>query len=105
MPSSERQPFVFGRTAILIAGLVLVPTAVPASAATAKGGSVGTMTRTAGTVVVDGKVKFEPMAQKYQIASVGWAYGPALVDLDNDGFLDLYATAGFVSQDRTEPDG
>jgi hypothetical protein len=57
MPSSERQPFVFGRTAIMIAGLVLVPTAVPASAATAKRGPVGTMTRTAGTVVIDGKVK------------------------------------------------
>jgi hypothetical protein len=42
--------------------------------------------------VVDGKIKFEPMAQKYQVAGVGWAYGPALVDLDNDGFLDLYAT-------------
>ena len=52
-----------------------------------------------------GGAKFEPMAQKYQINSVGWAYGPALVDLDNDGFLDLYATAGFVSQSRTEPDG
>jgi len=43
--------------------------------------------------------------QKRQISAVGWAYGPALVDLDNDGFLDLYATAGFVSQSRTEPDG
>jgi hypothetical protein len=52
-----------------------------------------------------GDLKFEPMAQKYQVAGVGWAYGPALVDLDNDGWLDLYATAGFVSQSRTEPDG
>jgi len=52
-----------------------------------------------------GNLKFEPMAQKYQIAAVGWAYGPALVDLNNDGWLDLYATAGFVSQSRTEPDG
>ena len=38
-------------------------------------------------------------------AAVGWAYGPAFVDLDNDGWLDLYATAGFVSQNRNEPDG
>jgi hypothetical protein len=52
-----------------------------------------------------GSLKFEPMAQKYQIAAVGWAYGPALVDLDNDGWLDLYATAGFISQSRSEPDG
>ena len=48
---------------------------------------------------------FEPLGQKYQVAAVGWAYGPALVDLDNDGWLDLYTTAGFVSQNRTEPDG
>src|SRR5205823_3906499 len=52
-----------------------------------------------------GDLKFEPVGQKRQISAVGWAYGPALVDLDNDGFLDLYATAGFVSQSRTEPDG
>jgi hypothetical protein len=40
-----------------------------------------------------------------QVAAVGWAYGPCLADLDNDGWLDIYATAGFVSRDRTEPDG
>ncbi len=52
-----------------------------------------------------GNLQFEPLGQKYQVAGVGWAYGPALVDLDNDGWLDLYATAGFVSQNRDEPDG
>jgi hypothetical protein len=52
-----------------------------------------------------GGLKFEPLAQKFQVAAVGWAYGPALIDLDNDGWLDLYATAGFVSQSRAEPDG
>jgi FG-GAP-like repeat/FG-GAP repeat len=52
-----------------------------------------------------GGLQFEPRAQRYQIASIGWAYGAALVDLDNDGWLDLFATAGFVSQSRTEPDG
>ena len=49
--------------------------------------------------------EFEPLGAKYQVAAVGWAYGPALVDLDNDGWLDLYATAGFVSQNPKEPDG
>jgi hypothetical protein len=48
---------------------------------------------------------FEPLGPRFQVAAVGWAYGPALVDLDNDGWLDLYATAGFVSQNRGEPDG
>ncbi len=52
-----------------------------------------------------GDLTFEPMGQKYQISAVGWAYGPALLDLDNDGWLDLYATAGYVSQSRIEPDG
>lgn len=48
---------------------------------------------------------FERIGQRCQVAAVGWAYGAALVDLDNDGFLDLYATAGFMSKDRNEPDG
>jgi hypothetical protein len=52
-----------------------------------------------------GSLQFEPMGQKYQVNACGWAYGPALVDLDNDGWLDLYATCGFVSQSRDEPDG
>jgi hypothetical protein len=52
-----------------------------------------------------GQLKFEPKGKEWQVASVGWAYGPAAVDLDNDGFLDLYATAGFMSMDRNEPDG
>ena len=48
---------------------------------------------------------FEQLGQSWQVAGVGWAYGPALVDLDNDGWLDIYATAGFMSQDRSKPDG
>ncbi len=48
---------------------------------------------------------FKPRAQEFQVSAVGWAYGPAFADFDNDGFLDLYATAGFVSQNRDEPDG
>jgi hypothetical protein len=53
----------------------------------------------------EGGLHFKPVGQSYQVNGVGWAYGAALVDLDNDGFLDLFATAGFVSRDRTEPDG
>ena len=52
-----------------------------------------------------GGAQFEPKAKDYKVAAVGWAYGAALIDLDNDGWLDLYATAGFVSEDRTTPDG
>ena len=40
-----------------------------------------------------------------QVHAIGWAYGPVLADLDNDGWLDLYATAGHMSRDRAKPDG
>ena len=52
-----------------------------------------------------GNEKFEGHGKQMQVANVGWAYGPAFVDLDSDGFLDLYATCGFISKDRNEPDG
>jgi hypothetical protein len=52
-----------------------------------------------------GNLKFEPIGKKCQLNSVGWAYGADMMDLDNDGFLDLYATAGFMSKDRSKPDG
>jgi HEAT repeat protein len=52
-----------------------------------------------------GGLTFEQVGSKMQVAGVGWAYGACLADLDNDGWLDIYATAGFVSRDRDEPDG
>jgi hypothetical protein len=52
-----------------------------------------------------GEFKFEQLGKKWQVNDCGWAYGPALVDLDNDGFLDLYATCGFISRRQDEPDG
>jgi hypothetical protein len=52
-----------------------------------------------------GGLKFEQKGKDWQVADCGWAYGAALVDLDNDGWLDLYATCGFISRDRTKPDG
>ena len=52
-----------------------------------------------------GGLKFERKAAEVQIADVGWAYGPALSTSNNDGWLDIYATCGFISQDRSKPDG
>lgn len=52
-----------------------------------------------------GGLKFEQVGPEKQVAAVGWAYGTCLADLDNDGWLDIYATAGFVSKSRDEPDG
>jgi hypothetical protein len=52
-----------------------------------------------------GNGAWEQKAQDWQIADAGWAYGPALIDLDNDGWLDLHATCGFISRSRDDPDG
>jgi hypothetical protein len=52
-----------------------------------------------------GGLKFEQLGQRLQVADVGWAYGPAMIDLNNDGWLDIFATCGFVSQSRDDPDG
>ena len=52
-----------------------------------------------------GGLKFDRVGQAMRVHAVGWSYGPAFVDLDNDGFLDIYATCGFVSVNKEEPDG
>jgi hypothetical protein len=52
-----------------------------------------------------GNLTFEQVGPQMQVAAVGWAYGACLADLDNDGFLDVYGTAGYVSRDRDRPDG
>jgi hypothetical protein len=52
-----------------------------------------------------GNLQFEQVGPEMQVSAVGWAYGPALADFDNDGWLDIYGTAGFISRDRNEPDG
>jgi hypothetical protein len=49
--------------------------------------------------------RFDQQGHQFHIDAVGWSYGAALVDLDNDGWLDIYATCGYVSQDRVNPDG
>ena len=52
-----------------------------------------------------GGLKFDQVGRQMQVAAVGWAYGACLADLDNDGWLDIYATAGYISRNRDEPDG
>lgn len=53
----------------------------------------------------EGSLTFSPRGEAYQIHDVGWSWGPTLADFDNDGWLDLFATAGYMSRDRTKPDG
>jgi hypothetical protein len=50
-------------------------------------------------------LRFSRVGEAFRIADVGWAYGPSLSDFDNDGWLDIYATTGFLSRTRDEPDG
>jgi hypothetical protein len=52
-----------------------------------------------------GGLRFEQVGQTLGVNDCGWAYGPALIDLDNDGWLDLHATCGFISRSRDDPDG
>jgi len=49
--------------------------------------------------------RFSPVGTVMGVNAVGWAWGPCLADFNNDGWLDLYATAGFISQERGKPDG
>jgi hypothetical protein len=48
---------------------------------------------------------YTELSEPLGINAVGWAYAPTFVDLDNDGWLDIYATTGFMSFDRRKPDG
>ena len=52
-----------------------------------------------------GGLKFARAGSALRVRAVGWAYGAAFVDLDNDGWLDLYGTCGFMSVNKEEPDG
>jgi hypothetical protein len=52
-----------------------------------------------------GENRYREYADELDINGIGWAYAPAMVDFDNDGRLDLYATTGFMSFDRHKPDG
>jgi hypothetical protein len=49
--------------------------------------------------------RYVDLGEEMGVDAVGWAYAPSLVDLDNDGWLDIYATTGFMSFDRQKPDG
>ena len=35
--------------------------------------------------------------QKLQVEKAGWSWGGQFVDVDNDGYLDIYASSGFYT--------
>ena len=49
--------------------------------------------------------RFDEFGEQIGVHDVGWAYAPAMADFNHDGLLDLYATTGFLSFRRNEPDG
>jgi hypothetical protein len=53
----------------------------------------------------DGGLEFSPHGAASHVHAVGWAWGPTLSDFNNDGLLDLFVTSGYMSRDRTKPDG
>lgn len=52
-----------------------------------------------------GGTEFKEIGEQNGIHDVGWAFGPTFTDLDGNGLLDIYATAGFMSFARGKPDG
>lgn len=49
--------------------------------------------------------RYKDLSVDLHVNGIGWAFAPAMADLDNDGLLDMYATTGFMSFDRKKPDG
>jgi len=52
-----------------------------------------------------GESNYNEISDLVGVNAVGWAHAPAMADFDGDGWLDLYATSGFMSFDRKKPDG
>ncbi|QDT10297.1 FG-GAP repeat domain-containing protein [Planctomycetes bacterium K23_9] len=48
---------------------------------------------------------FREISEVAGVNDVGWAYAPTMADFDSNGFLDIYATTGFMSFKRGKPDG
>lgn len=53
----------------------------------------------------NGDLTFSGVGPEMDVAEVGWGWGPAVADLNNDGWQDIYATCGFMSHTRANPDG
>lgn len=52
-----------------------------------------------------GNLAFTASGAADRVHNVGWSWGPTLSDFNNDGWLDIYSPAGYMSRDRLKPDG
>lgn len=52
------------------------------------------------TPVSKGALRFENMAGVMGVEIGGWSFGAQFGDLNNDGYIDLYCTNGYVSAER-----
>ncbi|MFK7819798.1 MAG: CRTAC1 family protein [Planctomycetaceae bacterium] len=50
-----------------------------------------------------GSGEFENVTDSVQLNTDGWGFGTALVDIDNDGWLDVYASSGFRTMQPGRP--
>jgi len=48
---------------------------------------------------------YREVSEQLGVNGVGWAYAPAMTDLNRDGWLDIYSSTGFMSFGRFAPDG
>ena len=48
----------------------------------------------------DGSLRFDNLASVMGVELGGWSFGAQFGDLNNDGFVDLYLTNGYVSGDE-----
>lgn len=49
-----------------------------------------------------GKPQYDNMAQAMGVENGGWSFGAQFGDLNNDGYLDLFLTDGYVSESKSK---